>query len=389
MLRIYQRLLASLRYRSKHAFLEAEHKIRRFAHNQIVRHIVLPAVYSPRLRQYKPRPPAQRAPCFLLLRHKHAGDARFGEPREEHFLSAPLRSAKIAETVEYYYDLDYPGGIFGESKLVDLVTRVRPDLIIMSSYDHRNNDHPSFQVLTAIRSKCGIPLVGVWCDLLGKGAMARWSFVSNGIDLNILIDSGALAKHFPDRNDIIRLWAPVPFGVFHPGDGKRDIPVSFLGSIGSYRNVRAEYLDYLKGQHLDIYHTGGMREQPISLERYADILRRSKISLNFSQSVPGTHQLKGRVFEVLFSGTLLMESENAETPQYFTPMVDYVVFDSKQDLVDKVRYYLEHEDERQRIAYNGYIRATTEYNHNVFWNKVMGKLEELNLIGSRVSTGDS
>jgi hypothetical protein len=195
-----------------------------------------------------------------------------------------------------------------------------------------------------------------------------------GIDLNVLLDSGALAKHFPDRTDFIYLWTPKDFSVFYPGDGQRDIPVSFLGSIGSYRNVRAEYLDYLKAQHLDIYHTGGQREQLVSLATYAETLRRSKISLNFSQSVSGTHQLKGRVFEVLFSGTLLMESENAETPQYFTPMVDYVVFDSKQDLADKVRYYLEHEDQRQRIAYNGYMKATTEYNHNVFWNKVMGKL---------------
>jgi hypothetical protein len=213
--------------------------------------------------------------------------------------------------------------------------------------------------------------------------------MSNGIDLNILLDSGFLAKHFPERNDFIYLWTPLDFSVFHPGDGQRDIPISFLGSIGSYRNVRAEYLDYLKRQHLDIYHTGGQREQLVSLERYAEILRRSKISLNFSHGIPGCHMLKGRVFEVLFSGTLLMESENAETSQYFTPMVDYVVFDSKQDLVDKVRYYLEHEDERQRIAYNGYMKATTEYNHDVFWNKVMGKLEELNLIGSRVSTGIS
>jgi hypothetical protein len=324
-----------------------------------------------------------------LLRHKYAGDERFGASAEEHVLSATLRSADFAETVEYYYDLDYPGGIFGESTLVDLVTRVRPDLIIMSSYDHRNNNRPSLAVLTAVRSICGIPLAAVWWDSTGKGAIDKCSYMSDDIDLNILLDSGALAKHFPDRTDFIYLWTPIDFSVFHPGDGERDIPVSFLGSIGSYRNVRAEYLDYLKGQNLDIYQTGGPREHLISLERYAEILRRSKISLNFSHSLPGTHQLKGRVFEVLFSGTLLMESENAETPQYFTPMVDYVVFHSKQDLVDKLRYYLEHDDERQRIAYSGYMKATTEYNHNVFWKKVMGKLEELNLIGSRNSTGVS
>jgi hypothetical protein len=213
--------------------------------------------------------------------------------------------------------------------------------------------------------------------------------MSNGIDLNILLDSRFLAKHFPERNDFIYLWTPLDFSVFHLGDGQRDIPVSFLGSIGSYRNVRVEYLDYLKAQQLDIYHTGGQREQLISLERYAEILRRSKISLNFSHGPPGIHYLKGRVFEILFSGALLMENANSETPQYFTPMVDYVVFDSKQDLVDKVRYYLEHDDERQQIAYSGYLKATTEYNHNVFWTKVMAKLKELNLIDPGLQLGSA
>jgi spore maturation protein CgeB len=72
-----------------------------------------------------------------------------------------------------------------------------------------------------------------------------------------------------------------------------------------------------------------------------------------------------------------MESENSLTKQYFTPDVDYVSFDSKADMLDKVRYYLEHEDERQEIAYNGYRKATTEHNHQVFWNRVMDKLAEL------------
>jgi spore maturation protein CgeB len=130
-----------------------------------------------------------------------------------------------------------------------------------------------------------------------------------------------------------------------------------------------------------VYQAGG-RAKRISLERYAEILGRSKISLNFSYSLPGTHALHGRVFEVMFSGALLIENLNTETPQYFTPMSDYVAFDTKEDLVDKVRYYLEHEDERQQIALNGYRKATKEYSPQVFWDRVMAKLAELNLLAT-------
>ena len=84
--------------------------------------------------------------------------------------------------------------------------------------------------------------------------------------------------------------------------------------------------------------------------------------------------------EVTLSGSLLLESKNAETPRFFTPMSDYVVFDSKEDLLDKVRYYLEHEDERQQIAWNGHQKALKEYNHDIFWDRVIAKLKELDLL---------
>jgi hypothetical protein len=200
------------------------------------------------------------------------------------------------------------------------------------------------------------------------------------IDLHLCIDTGVLAQHFFDQPNFLNLWPPLDFNTFHPGDGQRDIPISFLGKIGRGRTDRQEYLSYLKERNIGLYHTGGQDEELIPLDTYADILRRSKISLNFSLAAPGIHQLKGRVMEVLFSGALLMETENSETKRYFTPMVDYVVFDTKEDLLDKARYYLEHEDERQEIAYNGYRKATTEYNHQVFWDRVMGKLAELKVL---------
>jgi spore maturation protein CgeB len=154
-----------------------------------------------------------------------------------------------------------------------------------------------------------------------------------------------------------------------------------VGSTAGYHNnVREEHLDYLNYYGIDVYRAGGLREHFISIDKYTEILRRSRISLNFSHSALGTHQVKGRVFESLFSGALLMENDNEETKRFFTPMVDYVTFESKDDLVDKVRYYLEHEDERQRIAMNGHLKATREYNTRVFWSKVMERLGELKLL---------
>jgi hypothetical protein len=336
-------------------------------------------VYAPRLGRCAARPTSRKVPCFLVLRWKYNfGQKRFGISTAEHQLCGPLRSAKIADTVEHYYDVDRHGGIFGDSKLVNLVTRVRPDLIILSGYTPFGK-HNRFEVLKAIRAKCDIPLLVIWGDgLISNWSLPICSYMSDAIDLNIQLDTAWLSQQFPDKNNFLRLWTPLDFNVFHPGDRPRDIPICFVGSLISHPNVRVEHLNYLKEKNIDVYVKSGLfHGQRLSLEEYADILRRSEISLNFSQRTEEGHQLKGRVFETMFSGALLMETENSETKQFFTPDVDYVSFGSKSDMLDKVRYYLEHDAERQRIALSGHLKATREYNHQVFWNRVMDKLAEL------------
>ena len=52
-------------------------------------------------------------------------------------------------------------------------------------------------------------------------------------------------------------------------------------------------------------------------------------------------------------------------------------FDSEDDLVDKIKYFLEHEDERLEIAARGELKARQYYNHTEFWGKVINKLKEV------------
>lgn len=82
------------------------------------------------------------------------------------------------------------------------------------------------------------------------------------------------------------------------------------------------------------------------------------------------YQVRARVWEVLWCRTFLLEEDNPVTSLYFEPYVDYVPFTTLQDLVDKIRYYLEHEDERDRIRMQG--RATVEkyYNARIYWENL-------------------
>ncbi len=72
---------------------------------------------------------------------------------------------------------------------------------------------------------------------------------------------------------------------------------------------------------------------------------------------------------------MILESVNDQTSKLFTPMKDYVPFSSKEDLVDKLRYYLNHEDELMAIAVQGRLTAIKNYSSNRFWQLLLNKLE--------------
>ncbi len=82
------------------------------------------------------------------------------------------------------------------------------------------------------------------------------------------------------------------------------------------------------------------------------------------------YQPRARVWEALWCRTFLLEGDNPVTSLYFEPYVDYVPFTTLKDLVDKIRYYLENEEERDRIRMHG--RATVEkyYNARIYWENL-------------------
>ena len=82
----------------------------------------------------------------------------------------------------------------------------------------------------------------------------------------------------------------------------------------------------------------------------------SKINLNFT--IPNIKSgLPLRVWDVLGAGGFLLTNYQAEIPYYFEEGKDLVCFDDEKDLVEKVGYYLNHEEERKEIARNGYRKV--------------------------------
>ena len=83
------------------------------------------------------------------------------------------------------------------------------------------------------------------------------------------------------------------------------------------------------------------------------IFQAASINLNITSKTIQTG-ISQRVFDVLANKGFLITNYQAELYDLFTPGEDLVVYESLEDLVEKVQYYLEHEEERKQIAMHGY-----------------------------------
>lgn len=64
-----------------------------------------------------------------------------------------------------------------------------------------------------------------------------------------------------------------------------------------------------------------------------------------------------RAFDIMGCQGFLLSSFQSDYLEYFVPDEDFVYYENYEDLLSKVHYYLEHEDERRRIALNGYEKV--------------------------------
>lgn len=82
------------------------------------------------------------------------------------------------------------------------------------------------------------------------------------------------------------------------------------------------------------------------------IYRASKINLNITLKTIRTG-IPLRAFEIMGSGGFLLTNYQVDFFKHFEPNVDFVYYDSYEDLMEKTEYYLTHEKERREIAENG------------------------------------
>ena len=256
----------------------------------------------------------------------------------------------------------------------------RPDMILYEPvWKNQNPPSPPGILLARLAWELKIPMVGLLHDT-GPCACDLYDVYYPMVDTVLVMDARPIPGRVPSRKFTMELPAPYDSRIVYPiPDREKDIPVSFVGTIPGDGN--REWVFDLQRDGIPIHIVTTCRNQnpenadgiavTLSPDDYYALHRRSRIVLNFSGDVR-----KGRLFEGMLCGALVFETTKSVTSQYLSAGYDYVPYTTYGDLLDGLRYYLDHDDARQQIARQGLETAQQKYSARAIWSRLFEIVQE-------------
>ena len=112
--------------------------------------------------------------------------------------------------------------------------------------------------------------------------------------------------------------------------------------------------------------------RPLSFENYVPLYEKSKIGINVHNR--GKYTVGGyRMFDLPANGVMQISDGEEYLEEFFKVGVEVESYSSKEELVDKVKYYLKHDAARIKIAKAGYKKVMESY-------LIKDKLRELSML---------
>lgn len=184
--------------------------------------------------------------------------------------------------------------------------------------------------------------------------------------------------------------------LYKPYSLKKTYDVIFVGQ--NYLN-RQDYTEYLYRNGIDIHVWGPNWKRslmlneftlpkthigkPLSDKELVMMYSRSKISLNFSEvMVQDKHydygsikrHIKLRDFEAPMSGAFYITGYQKELENYYEINKEIVCYETKEELLEKIRYYLKNPSETETIRMAGRRRALKDHTWDNRFEELFGKI---------------
>lgn len=149
----------------------------------------------------------------------------------------------------------------------------------------------------------------------------------------------------------------------------------FIGSFGSKHTVGTELLDYLARETpIDLWGPGLEQlpaDSPIRAHHHGEawghgmyeILHNAKIAVNRHIDIAENHANNMRLYEATGAGAMLLTDTKDNLAEFFEPGKEVETYQTKEELAEKIRYYLAHPDQRQKIAQAGQQRTLKDHTY--------------------------
>jgi len=183
-----------------------------------------------------------------------------------------------------------------------------------------------------------------------------------------------------DEAFLERLQEAVPLGAYPDAFASKEW---YYANFFLYRKVTAyERMDILEllAQKYDLKVYTHLEDKNIQKGKYSEgllralkpkvdyynqapyVYKNSKINLNITLRSIGSG-IPLRCFDIMGCGGFLLTNYQADLFELFEPNKDFVYYTDYEDLLEKVDYYLKHDEKRERIARNGYEKVKERHTY--------------------------
>ncbi|MEK7187946.1 MAG: glycosyltransferase [Patescibacteria group bacterium] len=287
-------------------------------------------------------------------------------------------------------------------ELLDTAKQGKPDLFFVFMY----TDELLPSTLETLR-QMGVPTLAWFADDYWR----FWNYSKHWAPLfsyAVTTSPQALGwyAHSDIHNVIGSQWA-CNTAQYGPRPMNQDIDVSF---VGQYKPGRGRIVQMLERQGIAVQAYGfGWPRGGVSHEEMLQIFSRSRINLNLNErpsrfearvlarlflrksidrlvlsphlvenaqawwhfSVPHTH---ARPFELAGCGAFVISGKSANIKQYYVPGQEMEFYETPEELVKKVRYYLDHTEQRKQIAKAGYERTIRDHTYEKRFREIFSRI---------------
>ena len=268
------------------------------------------------------------------------------------------------DTKENYFKY---GKAIMNKKVLNLIKKENPDIILFAFF----NDEIYIETLFNLK-KIKAKTVIISCDEDLKYEN-YYKFISLFFDYKIASQEMVKLDYEKDKHKNVFFHKDYNTYKLKPINIEKKYDVTF---IGRPKADRAEMLSFLVKNKIklalfgwDWYNYPDLKDVykgPLNSEDYNKVLNETKINLCFTKSgyeeEKNLYNWKGKAFEVPQTKSFQLIEYFHLINSFFKNKKETDTFKNKEELLEKVKYYLKNEKEREKIAENSYKKINHSYN---------------------------